>query len=223
MEKLQVENIKNSLKSKSVDLDFYSSLLSILQSIRIDDDLSAVWHPLGFIIITIQDWHFGERVRIHIWPKSIRNYNQGRNWIHNHEYNINSLVLLGEVINKKYTLSKKNTGLPTYNVMHKGANSDLILTKKFCEVKFLSSEKIKKGKVYSIKKNEYHLSETKTEIVTSTIVLNSKKSKQSPTIVGNSKNNDSFIKYERKSCDKVLLNDLISELIKEINIKLSNP
>ncbi len=217
MENLPVENIKNCLKSKSIDSNFYHSLLSVLNNIKLDDNFSATWHPLGFIIITIQDWHLGERLRIHIWPKSIRKYNQGRNWIHNHEYNINSLVLVGKVINKRYILHRKSKGLPTYNVVHQGNNSDLIITGKFCEVKYLCSEEIKKGKVYTIKKSEYHLSETKTEIITATIVLNSEKSEESPTIIGIAEEKNSFFHYERKSCNKLFLNDLISELIKEVN------
>lgn len=218
MNQQQLNFIIDSLKNKSIDTDFYKILINIIESIIHKENLFGLWHPLGFIIITLQDWYRDERLRIHIWPASLRKYNNNKNWIHNHEYNITSLVLIGKIINNKYNFyfSEEEQQYPLYNVLHNGTNSDLVNTHKFCNIKFSTCEEIFSGQIYSIDKTEFHSSDTSLEEITCTLVLNKNKQTSSPNIVGEADYNQEKFIYKREFCDQNYLKSLLKKILVEL-------
>jgi hypothetical protein len=217
MHNSEIDYIKNSLKTEKINIEFYQVLIQYLESRLSNDDVHGLLHPLGFVILTLQDWCNGERLRIHIWQPDPKKYNN-RNWIHDHEYNIVSLVLKGVIINKKFNcvLGLENGKFPVYNVQRYENNSDLFNTNKFCEISYNSSEEILSGNLYSIKRGEFHLSEAVDNEVTCTLVLNSDKAISPPTVIG-IKNDDrmEFI-YQREYVDSIFLKNLLKDLIKKL-------
>jgi len=214
----QIDFIKKSLYNRQFTKGFYNSLLSVLKRLVGSRETSALWHPLGFVILTLQDWNLKDRLRIHIWTDTIRKYNQDRNWIHNHEYDIISLVLMGNIINERYqqVIKTDKESLPIYNVFHYENNSDLKITGNYCGLEFLSRDEVKKGEVYSISKGEFHLSETLPTEITSTIVLNTDKQLESPSIIGLRSKEDKVFAFKREACDRALLDRLIIRLVDQL-------
>ncbi len=214
----QIENIKASIKTGVINRDFYFSLISLIENQMIENKIFGVWHPLGFIVITLQDWTEEERLRIHIWPESKREFNQGVNWIHNHAYDIISLVLIGNITNQKFQLVNQgiNSALPTFSVEYNGNNSDLKMLNYRSDIESISQEIISNGNIYSIKKWDFHLSETNINEMTATIVLNTNRDKESPIIIGGSKQNDTSIKFARDEYNDDILYAMLNKVLKKL-------
>lgn len=76
------------------------------------EDSSAVTvqqHPLGFLCAK---WRIDldRSLRIHVWDRDMR-YRQEPNWpIHDHVFSFRSVILLGKVQNKVYTISEPGKG-----------------------------------------------------------------------------------------------------------------
>jgi len=200
-----------------LDVNFSTTFNDLLHEIKLSHDIKGLWHPLGFITLTLQNWHNNERLRLHIWHNVERRLNQGKMWIHNHEYNIVSLVLCGEIVNKRYQkLDCENGKLQVYNVIHKEQNSDLIATDYYCDLELTSVEQIKSGQFYSLNRTEFHSSEVSLNDITATLVLNIDKQESSPQIIGNEKNNSKEYIYKREYCHPKLLNESIDFLIRKL-------
>lgn len=207
--------IKNKISNRSFDYDFYNHILELLQDLYEDKDLKGHLHPLGFTIITLQNWNNNERLRIHIWAKEGRKYNNNQSWIHNHEYSVFSLVLLGNLLNTKYKIIKdsQNRSLPIFNVAYDRMNSDLVLTNDTCDISVISNDNLDFGQFYYIPNWEFHKVEVPTNQITCTLVWNFDKEIGSPCVLGTDNMNQKFLPYERVEYNQEQLRMLLYEVI----------
>ncbi len=194
-------------------------MLKILDFL-IDDvkGIYAEWHPLGFIYIKLfQDKN--NDYRLHIWPKGVRSFNKTQYPIHNHTYNIKSLVVSGKVGCEAYLIEKKaNSNKKLYEVHYSNLGTKLVSTDEFVEVEKSNISWTNAGNSYKIKKGDYHQSVVEQNAYAATVVKNYNKSSNiKPRIIVN--DND---KLEYDCPTEKIENDLLLDKLKELKNRLKN-
>ncbi|WP_448138441.1 hypothetical protein [Sphingobacterium siyangense] len=161
---------------------------------REGNEIEFYLHPLGFIysrIFTSEN----EQLRIHIWPK---NYSKKDDlYIHDHYYDLNSWILLGEIKDLLYDVSvTTNTGK---FIVYEGSYNDnenyryLKPSNLFCNIIKIKERLFTKGDKYFIEKSKYHSNEImfKDSDYTCTLVLTQNPNRvHSPKVLGKVKKHE---------------------------------
>lgn len=211
-----VKNIIHQLKCGVYSANFNDSLVELLKREQAENNIFGVFHPLGFVIITLQDWSGGERLRLHIWPPDERKYNDGHTWIHNHGYSVISKVLIGKLTNYEYVISDFTSGCPVYDVSYVGNNSDLKITEKTCQVKLFSTVELANGSSYRLEKWKYHKVFVPENDITCTLILNFDKDFDSGNVLGTDEGNKDFLPFERINYNPLKLGLLLNCLYDQL-------
>ncbi|OAJ60567.1 hypothetical protein A6V36_01875 [Paraburkholderia ginsengiterrae] len=124
------------------------------------EDHSAVTvqqHPLGFLCVK---WNIdaSRSLRIHVWGQDMR-YRQEPNWpIHDHIFSFKSVILLGKVQNKIYTLSEQGKGrmCKIFEVDYTREQSTLIATGDPAMLTMTSATVYEEGQTYEMQSGILH-------------------------------------------------------------------
>ncbi|WP_291064260.1 hypothetical protein [Empedobacter sp. UBA3239] len=123
-------------------------------------DVKFYLHPLGFIYSRLYSSE-NEQLRIHIWLKDYKKKNDF--YIHDHYYDLNSWILLGEIKDLLYDISEKeNSG---EFIIYEGSYNEnenyryLKPSNLFCDILKTEERYFTKGDKYFIQKRKYHSNE----------------------------------------------------------------
>lgn len=95
---LALDIIQDNLKFK----DFLSELIN-QANFDFLKQITAYYHPVGFIKIILYRGDQGEQLRLHFWRKGIlQNFHDGWEPIHNHRWNFSSKVIRGSLLCREY-------------------------------------------------------------------------------------------------------------------------
>ena len=147
----------------------------------------SFWHPLGFVHIRLHA-HDTKSLRLHFWPERQRQP-QGPFWpIHDHIFDIRSVVLLGSVENALYEVtSAEQSPHRIYDVKYGGRDStlnQLIATSEFVVSRETLIERHATGTSYSIARTVFHKSVVPPDQRAATLVVTSNPLPVTPRVIG---------------------------------------
>ena len=216
-----VQNIVGGLLERKKSESFINSIRNCLNEMIFNiNHYPGYWHPLGFVKYTIMDWTSSVKLRLHIWPDWDRRGNLKKNWIHNHEYDINSFILCGKLFNKTYKLCIEGEckQYRVFRVAYNESKSDLITTNNFYDIAYEKTYELYQGSFYTINKWDFHVSDVPQGQIVSTILINTEKEETSPEVLGEFKLNNQRYNYKREICEKSYSKELISKVLYSISL-----
>jgi len=128
-------------------------------------------HPLSFYKITIySDDRFD--IRLHAWLKNSHNGISGESRIHNHTWNLNSVVLLGEVVNSVYELTESpESDLEVFEIVYGKLGSERKRTNQRVVVSSAAETAYRSGDRYSLPAVSFHSTRVPPSTPTLTLVV----------------------------------------------------
>jgi len=141
-------------------------------------NLKGTWHPLGFIIIKLfnsTDFDY----RLHIWPKGLRRPKTPDWPIHNHVFDLESIVLSGAVGSEAYSISCDESPegrYRAYMVKYTSEGSDLVPSSTLVNLRSDGVTWTNQGEKYQVPKGSFHRSIVNSDVFAATLVRTSSKS-----------------------------------------------
>lgn len=136
-------------------------------------EFEAVWHPLGFMHIKLNE-NQRKALRLHIWLKDSPKIDLPTSLMHNHNWNLMSYVLCGSIINHTLEVDYE-TSTPThkiYEVFYIDQVNMLYPTNSIVTYKTVNSSYYESGNKYTIGAGDFHYTELgNSDDLTSTIVV----------------------------------------------------
>lgn len=83
------------------DIDSLKNYIK-LELLKTAASLNPNWHPLGFIHCKLTDSSTTEIYRLHIWPTTMDPIDPQEHKIHDHLFDVESIVLLGSIENNEF-------------------------------------------------------------------------------------------------------------------------
>jgi hypothetical protein len=136
----------------------------------------SVWHPNGFLKVVVAQGGDGERVRLHVWPRSEAS-SEGED-IHDHYWTFSSVVVQGRLEIDSYEITDGRRGLPFRVKELPGFHRDIRVGETYdvedLGVTFLcrkSRTRVGEGEVYSMASCEIHRVKKVGGGITATLML----------------------------------------------------
>ncbi|MCQ4316276.1 hypothetical protein [Stutzerimonas zhaodongensis] len=134
---------------------------------------SPTWHALGFVHCKLLQIDQGT-LRIHIWPKKLRNDSEQKYKIHDHIFSLKSFVICGEITNKTYQLiASSDTGEPNYSLFHVeylDSGSRLCPGEEGFLPSLIDEEVVPRTKIYHVERGVFHESAVSENKLVATLV-----------------------------------------------------
>lgn len=213
---------KDTLDAKIIaailDQDFTVTLRNDLKDLLKDilvqlSQYSFAWHPLGFI--HLKAGGVGNRdLRIHIWPPHDRRPQEPLWPIHDHIWDLNSYVVLGEITDLTFEAGPSSSSAThrVYHVEYSESFSILQPTEEVVAARLVKRREISANAGYSIPIGTFHSSDVPTDQLTVTAVVATKSTNHAPRVLGEVCNAASH-QYERSKCDSRIASSLVKHLI----------
>jgi hypothetical protein len=142
-----IDNNENPEEIKFLLKNFISQNIS---------NLECKIHPLGFYFFRLSKTDDEAIIRLHIWDQTLQKQDSELE-IHNHIFNMTSLILVGSLINQNYEINESNNdGGFLYEVNYVDHNSVLKKVKNNISIRLIESKKIKTNEFYSLKESIFH-------------------------------------------------------------------
>jgi hypothetical protein len=174
-------------------------------------------HPYGFYIIK----PFTEKekqIRLHVWLDSIRK-RQEPDWPpHNHNYDINSYVLMGKVTNFCWSAMKNPSSRNViYTIQYNGSKSHLIKTANTVKINLISEQIVTENHNYDLKKDVFHSIEVDYNKPAVTLCIMSNPSSRKPNVIGeiNGKEKYTFLRESLNKNEKIEVLKILSQIKKK--------
>lgn len=186
--------------------------LTLVLFLRDQDKISGRVHPLGFNLFNLGKLDDMINIRLHIWDKAAKIQNADL-VIHNHPFELKSLVLVGAIQNKTYSITRlKNKKLGfLYSATYSKKGSLLTRALEGCSASLKESSNIKKGQYYSVKVGAFHES-INIEPFSATLVVTKEVQGKIPLIYSKNDHNDE-IEFTRNSINLEKSNKLLNKLL----------
>lgn len=183
--------------------------------LKVSDLINGKKHPLGFY-----SFHLGQidndiNIRLHVWD------NQGalqdtRLLIHNHIFNFKSLVLIGDIVNKTYNISKDNEGFGVlYKVSYSNNKSFLSKIDSGYSISLIDSVQVQSGEYYRVESTEFHESIKASNTLAATLLTTETVTRIEPLVYGQ---NDlgNFLEFKREEFQErekqIIIENLLTHL-----------
>lgn len=185
--------------------------------------LNPVWHPIGFILIKLEE--SSECViRLHIWPAILKNPQSTNNPIHDHVYEIESTIMCGKIGCTNYQIEhdsddKSNLKLSTVTYTEDG--STLHQTDEHVLISKTNIRWYKEGETYHIERGKFHESIISENELTCTLVKNRNFDEtKKPRVIYNSSSTNQKTNIREKVDPNIVLSELlrVKENILQITI-----
>ncbi|MGQ0816656.1 hypothetical protein ACT4ZR_13515 [Acinetobacter baumannii] len=160
---------------------------------------SPTWHALGFVHCELFKKN-NSTLRLHIWPKNLRNIFEQKDKIHNHIFSLHSYIVCGEIENLYYKLinevdlDKKYFQL--YKVKYKEKCSILEPTGNYFLPILTESFLIKSNNIYKINRGLFHESRVDPSKLVCTLVATYDFVEEDPHMLGNFCEKDQVIRVK---------------------------
>lgn len=140
-------------------------------------------HPLGFYSFTLGGVDHRTNVRLHIWQGNAGQHDDLA--IHDHIFNMKSLVLCGSLLNKTYELEKiENIAGTLYSVDYNEGKSTLSKIESGYKIEPVKEELITAGQFYSLGAGQFHESIKTSEDLAVTVVVTENVIMKKPVVFG---------------------------------------
>jgi hypothetical protein len=169
-------------------------------------------HPLGFIHAALID-RDDIAIRFHMWKPGMRAVQEPAWLIHTHTFELNSIVLFGELENSIYKW-EPNTSSPDtrlYVATYQNGLSQIIATDQVGVPQLEFSSEIAKGSGYRVTYGDFHQTNVASDQLTATIAV-ATKFHGSPLIVGSLEGQASY-SYAREVLNSEIRQDLIRDVL----------
>jgi hypothetical protein len=146
-------------------------LIETLRAIqRAPEHMEAVWHPLGFMDVTLR--RAGPRtLRLHVWSPVRGDYRGAGYSIHAHDWRLRSLVLAGALDNEIFAVSP--AAVPThqvYGIEYRGRTNVLRATGRMVACRLERRQRFGEGECYGLDTGVFHRTAVSPGAVTATFV-----------------------------------------------------
>lgn len=146
-------------------------------------DYSPMWHALGFVHCKLYESTKGT-LRLHIWPANARSSQEQRDKVHDHIFDLKSLILCGQVKNRTYQLGSptncQSASHQIVEVKYSQSGSTLAPTHKYVSPSLKDEFTTTKGHYYTVERGEFHESVVCAKTLTSTLVVTYNHSNSQP-------------------------------------------
>lgn len=169
-------------------------------------------HPLGFYVFNLGKIEDNVIIRLHIWDRTLQKQNSELE-IHNHIFNMTSLILVGSLINENYEIKEVDGGKGfLYEVTYVEDNSILRKVKNNIFLKLKESKKILTNEFYSLNESIFHNTFTEENYV-ATILRTEINKNKNPLLYSKSDFNELKLEFKRQIIDNKEKENLLNHLI----------
>jgi hypothetical protein len=176
--------------------------------------LEGSWHPLGFAIVKLFETG-SYKYRLHFWPKNERKPKEPDWQIHNHIFDLESLVICGKIGSKEFIVQEDtecNTSHLEYEVIYHKQGSSIVTTDRLLKVSLDNEKWTSVGASYQVECGVFHQTYVKMdEFAASLVRTSNEKIQSSPIVVGDSGANRVF-NCPQKKLSKAHLVELITSI-----------
>lgn len=150
-----------------------------------EDPPEAVWHPTGFVVLTLLRRH-GGALRLHLWPEGVRELGRPCWPVHDHVWHLRSQVLAGQVESRGYAVTDDPHGRAVlYAVGYgEGRSSCMRRSERRVRVEALPPARIAAGERYEVAAGEFHASTVAVGDFAATLVATRATARPWPWVVG---------------------------------------
>lgn len=136
------------------DLEMPAVLERLRAALPYMSELPTVGHPNGFVAMTLME-NEGYDVRLHLWTGAEKA--QEEHAIHNHVYDLRSLVLIGGLRQIRWNVEADPQGsMEEFTVTYASAGSFLTSTGNTVSADVVEARNIVAGERYSVSAGEFH-------------------------------------------------------------------
>lgn len=212
------------INEEFIDGFFKKDVISIQQVSLLLDEIILytvpVWHPLGFLTANIfeNDVYL---IKFHIWPKIFRKKSKNNWFIHSHNYNFLSKIILGELCHTTYNLNySKETNHPylLYDVLNNETGSILNQTAMPVSCEIDTTLIYQTNDIYTLSKHLFHSIVVPKDVLTVTLFKCYKPYQKASQVLGNETSNFEK-KNVREKISKELFNVIITEILNSFKSK----
>ena len=159
-------------------IDFLSDQLG-----RLALEVVPLWHPLGFVSCVVDEYPGLYVRRVHYWPPGERRV-KNPDWpIHTHSYDLESLVLSGNVRDTQYRVSPGDQWC-VYSVNYYQGGSEIVRTSE-CVSAIVEVDALRHaGERYQVPRGVFHQSQVAHDQAAVTVVLLSNHGADAPKVLG---------------------------------------
>lgn len=188
------------------------NLVSIIES---GMPFNGKCHPLGFYSFSLARISDDTNLRLHIWTKDSPIQSQDL-LIHNHIFDFTSLVLVGDITNKRYHIEKSTSKKGfMYDVAYTNSGSTLSKCGQGYDITNTTIEEVKKGEYYGAKSEEFHESLNINSNFSATILLTKQTKDANPQVFSNVDYGEK-IDFQRIDVPKHETSEILRQLISMI-------
>jgi hypothetical protein len=212
-----MDSLLEKLEQSIMDASEIQTVFDFLKEYLIQkkESIETKTHPLGFYAINLGSNHKNVNLRLHIWNGDLAPQNQNL-MIHNHVFNMKSLVIIGQLTNVIYEINGDKNGTPcfTYNTSYNKTQS---LLTKVCSKSYLSEKRchdVMSGEYYSLDKDLYHESILKDDNYTATLLRTELNETLNPIVISKEDLGDKIV-FNRTSMELNVGINLIDELFEK--------
>lgn len=148
---------------------------------------TPTWHALGFVHCKLLQTDQGT-LRIHIWPKKLRNDAEQKYKIHDHIFSLKSFVICGEVKNNTYQLKEPNeSDKPNYSlyyVDYLNSGSRLYTKGERYQPNLITETKVQRRQIYNVERGVFHESIVSENELVATLVATYDHTNETPRMLG---------------------------------------
>lgn len=145
----------------------------------------VAWHPTGFVVGKVRVTEHG-MLRLHVWPDDERIYGEPHWPVHDHVFSLQSLVLVGAVVNREHAVADDPTGSMRRWAVDYGPGRDSRLVPDGQPVAMRSAEPIttRAGETYCVEAGRFHASTVPEGQLAATLVATRGTARQRPFVLG---------------------------------------
>jgi hypothetical protein len=172
----------------------------------------AVWHPTGFLVLTLLRRDEGA-LRLHLWPPGERELGTPCWPVHDHVWDLRSHVLCGEVESRGYAVVDDPEGPAVlYAVGYgEGQRSCMRRSERRVSVQGLAARRVACGERYEVAAGELHASSVALRAFAATLVATRPSGRPWPWVVGDV-NAPAMVEVERTVADPTWVRTLVSRV-----------
>ena len=173
----------------------------------------AVWHPTGFLVLTLLRTPDGA-LRLHLWPSGARELGRPCWPVHDHVWDLRAQVLHGELESRAYEVIDDARGdAVLYAVGYgDGRSSCMRRSDRRVNVCARAPRRVAAGERYEVPAGEFHASTVAMDRFAATLAATRATAQPWPWVVGEM-GSPEVIPVERSSADPTCVRDLLLRVV----------
>lgn len=194
------------------DTPLPAPVLQELLAALVVDPPPAVWHPTGFLVLTLLR-NDGIALRLHLWPERAREHGTPCWPVHDHVWDLRSHVLCGEVASHRYEVLDDPRGDAVLYAVRYGEGRSSLMHRSERRVSVTPDvpRRVAAGERYEVPAGEFHASTVSSGELAATLVIMRSTTRAWPWVVG-TMNAPVVVPVERAVADATWVRELIERV-----------